>query len=158
MPWDTYQKADLISDRELQLIKRYDKQDRTLQRSLLQEEDGVLYVRAFFSLLRSIASEEVVQYVLALLEDMIRVGGARSVALLGAAAEGEGSSDASAILLRICRARLVHKGEGCGGAVQPAVEVPRPSCRHGGLDLRLRLRLRRPQILRRVAVHRAQDA
>ena len=77
MPWDTYQKADLISDRELQLIKRYDKQDRTLQRSLLQEEDGVLYVRAFFSLLRSIASEEVVQYVLALLEDMIREGGAR---------------------------------------------------------------------------------
>lgn len=101
VPWDTYQKADLISDRELQLIKRYDKQDRTLQRSLLQEEDGVLYVRAFFSLLRSIASEEVVQYVLALLEDMIREGGARSVALLGAAAEGEGSSDASAILLRM---------------------------------------------------------
>merc|ERR1712159_437633 len=67
VPWDTYQKADLISDRELQLIKRYDKQTRETQQRLLLEEEGVLYVNAFFSLLRSIASEEVVQYVLALL-------------------------------------------------------------------------------------------
>jgi len=102
VPWETYQKADLISDRELQLIKRYDKQERpTQQRLLLEAEEGVLYVNAFFSLLRSIASEEVVQYVLALLEDMVKEGGSKVVGLLKAATTGQGSGDTCAILLRM---------------------------------------------------------
>eukprot|EP00213_Chloropicon_mariensis_P005681 CAMPEP_0197472388 /NCGR_PEP_ID=MMETSP1309-20131121/3580_1 /TAXON_ID=464262 /ORGANISM="Genus nov. species nov., Strain RCC998" /LENGTH=493 /DNA_ID=CAMNT_0043010897 /DNA_START=147 /DNA_END=1628 /DNA_ORIENTATION=+ len=101
VPWDTYQKADLISDRELQLIKRYDKQTRETQQRLLLEEEGVLYVNAFFSLLRSIASEEVVQYVLALLEDMIKEGGSTIVGLLKRATTGQGSGDTCAILLRM---------------------------------------------------------
>ncbi|QDZ25757.1 subunit H of vacuolar ATP synthase [Chloropicon primus] len=101
VPWDTYQKADLINDRELQLIKRYDKQERALQKSLLLDEDGMLYVQAFFSLLRSIASEEVVQYVLALLEDMIKEGGSPVVSLLKQATTGQGSGDTCAILLRM---------------------------------------------------------
>ena len=101
VPWDTYQKADLISDRELQLIKRYDKQERALQQKLLVEEEGVLYVQAFFSLLRSIASEEVVQYVLALVEDMIKEGGSAIVDLLQRATTGQGSGDTCAILLRM---------------------------------------------------------
>lgn len=120
VPWDTYQKADLISDRELQLIKRYDKQDRDRQQRLLLEEEGVLYLNAFFSLLRSIASEEVVQYVLALLEEMILAGGAKVVSLLklattttsaqpgdssasssGSVASSPSASDTCAILLRM---------------------------------------------------------
>lgn len=95
VPWETYQKADLISDRELQLIKRYDKQERERQQMLLLEEDGVLYLNAFFSLLRSIASEEVVQYVLALLEDMILVGGAKVVSLLKRATTTSSTSPTS---------------------------------------------------------------
>jgi V-type H+-transporting ATPase subunit H len=119
VPWDTYQKADLISDRELQLIKRYDKQDRERQQRLLLEEEGVLYLNAFFSLLRSIASEEVVQYVLALLEEMILAGGVKVVSLLkrattttatsvdssasssGSVASSPSASDTCAILLRM---------------------------------------------------------
>merc|ERR1711933_312928 len=82
-------------------IKRYDKQEKHVQQRLLLEEEGVLYVNAFFSLLRSIASEEVVQYVLALLEDMITEGGAKIVGLLKVATTGQGSGDTCAILLRM---------------------------------------------------------
>jgi len=104
VPWETYQKADLISDRELQLIKRYDKKDGKVQLQLLEAADdergegGVSYVNAFFSLLRSIASEEVVQYVLALLEQMIvELGGSKCVLGLFKRA----SVDVPTILLRM---------------------------------------------------------
>lgn len=37
IPWDTYLTARLISDRDLQLIKRYDKAPKENQASLLKE-------------------------------------------------------------------------------------------------------------------------
>lgn len=37
IPWDTYLTARLISDRDLQLIKRYDKATKESQASLLKE-------------------------------------------------------------------------------------------------------------------------
>lgn len=37
IPWDTYLTARLISDRDLQLIKRYDKAPKETQTSLLKE-------------------------------------------------------------------------------------------------------------------------
>ncbi len=37
IPWDIYKSARFISDRELQLIKRYDKKDASYQAKLLDE-------------------------------------------------------------------------------------------------------------------------
>lgn len=37
IPWDIYKSARFISDRELQLIKRYDKKDAAYQDKLLAE-------------------------------------------------------------------------------------------------------------------------
>ena len=102
VPWDTYQKADLISDRELQLIRRYDKKPRDARRALLVE-DGPLYATAFLSLLRSIASEEVVQYVLALVEEMVvDFAGEPEVGVMDAfAGAGAGAGEVAAILMRM---------------------------------------------------------
>ena len=37
IPWDTYLTARLISDKDLQLIRRYDKANRDTQAQLLKE-------------------------------------------------------------------------------------------------------------------------
>ena len=37
LPWETYTTAPLISDRDLQLIKKYDKRSRETQQELLDE-------------------------------------------------------------------------------------------------------------------------
>ncbi len=37
LPWETYTTARLISDRDLQLIKKYDKRSRETQQELLDE-------------------------------------------------------------------------------------------------------------------------
>lgn len=37
VPWETYMTARLISDRDLQLIRRYDKKDPQTQEALLAE-------------------------------------------------------------------------------------------------------------------------
>ena len=37
IPWETYMTARLISDKDLQLIRRYDKRPEELQASLLDE-------------------------------------------------------------------------------------------------------------------------
>lgn len=37
IPWETYMTARLITDRDLQLIRRYDKRSEELQNSLLDE-------------------------------------------------------------------------------------------------------------------------
>lgn len=70
IPWDIYKSARFISDRELQLIKRYDKKDAAYQDKLLAEA-GAAYVEAFETVLKNVAKDETVQYVLALLEAML---------------------------------------------------------------------------------------
>ena len=40
VPWETYMTARLISDRDLQLIRRYDKKDIEVKASLLEEVCG----------------------------------------------------------------------------------------------------------------------
>lgn len=62
--------ARLISDTDLQLLRRYDKRDPE-QRAQLLEEAGSLYVSALLSVLKNVTKDETVQYVLALLDDMI---------------------------------------------------------------------------------------
>ncbi|EIE21667.1 vacuolar ATP synthase subunit H [Coccomyxa subellipsoidea C-169] len=68
--WDTYLTARLITDHDLQLIRRYDKKNPEIQQDLLQEE-GPAYAEAFFNVLRSVTKEDTVQYVLAILDEMV---------------------------------------------------------------------------------------
>jgi V-type H+-transporting ATPase subunit H len=70
IPWDIYMTARLISDHDLQLLRRYDKRDPE-QRAKLLEDAGPLYVAALLSVLKNVTKDETVQYVLALLDDML---------------------------------------------------------------------------------------
>lgn len=63
--------ARLISDANLQLLRRYDKRPPELQASLL-DESGPAYVDAFLTVLRNVTKEETVQYILALLLQMLQ--------------------------------------------------------------------------------------
>jgi V-type H+-transporting ATPase subunit H len=75
--------ARLISDRELQLIRRYDK--RTLEaKAALLSEDGLSYIEAFMSVLRNVNKDETVEYALGILEEMVDNDGALARELLRA--------------------------------------------------------------------------
>lgn len=73
----TYMTARLIADKDLQLIRRYDKRSEELQASLL-DESGPAYVEAFLTVLRNVTKEETVQYILALLLQMLRANPSRA--------------------------------------------------------------------------------
>lgn len=77
IPWETYMTARLISDKDLQLIRRYDKRSEELQVSLL-DEGGPAYTEAFMAVLKNVTKEETVQYVLALLVQMLAANPARA--------------------------------------------------------------------------------
>eukprot|EP00199_Chlamydomonas_sp_CCMP681_P000500 CAMPEP_0119101222 /NCGR_PEP_ID=MMETSP1180-20130426/332_1 /TAXON_ID=3052 ORGANISM="Chlamydomonas cf sp, Strain CCMP681" /NCGR_SAMPLE_ID=MMETSP1180 /ASSEMBLY_ACC=CAM_ASM_000741 /LENGTH=464 /DNA_ID=CAMNT_0007085307 /DNA_START=21 /DNA_END=1415 /DNA_ORIENTATION=+ len=69
--WDSYSSARLIGDKDLQLIRRYDKRSPELRASML-DEAGPAYVEAFMSVLKSVSSVETGNYVLALLLQMLQ--------------------------------------------------------------------------------------
>jgi V-type H+-transporting ATPase subunit H len=69
--------ARLISDSNLQLLRRYDKRPPELQASLL-DESGPAYVDAFLTVLRNVTKEETVQYILALLLQMLQENPSRA--------------------------------------------------------------------------------
>jgi V-type H+-transporting ATPase subunit H len=70
IPWETYMSTKLITSTCLQLLRRYDKRPES-QRASLLEDDGPAYVRVFVNILRNISKEETVEYVLALIDDML---------------------------------------------------------------------------------------
>lgn len=70
IPWDIYMTARLISDHDLQLLRRYDKREPE-QRAHLLVEAGPSYVASLLSVLKNVTKDETVQYVLALLDDML---------------------------------------------------------------------------------------
>jgi V-type H+-transporting ATPase subunit H len=70
IPWETYMTAKLISSRGLQLLRRYDHRPENVQASLL-EENGVAYVQVFVGILREISKQDTVEYVLALIDEML---------------------------------------------------------------------------------------
>eukprot|EP00882_Tetradesmus_deserticola_P003843 GHRQ01004066.1.p1 GENE.GHRQ01004066.1~~GHRQ01004066.1.p1 ORF type:complete len:495 (+),score=256.12 GHRQ01004066.1:223-1707(+) len=109
IPWEVYMTARLIADKDLQLIRRYDKRSEELQASLL-DESGPAYIEAFLTVLRNVTKEETVQYILALLLQMLRANPARAklfhqVGEAHAAAAGGAASQAElnpyAVLLRL---------------------------------------------------------
>ncbi|OMO96595.1 ATPase, V1 complex, subunit H [Corchorus olitorius] len=70
IPWETYMTTKLISGTGLQLLRRYDNRAESYRAQLL-DEDGPAYVRVFVSILRDIFKEETVEYVLALIDEML---------------------------------------------------------------------------------------
>ncbi|KAL0403398.1 UNVERIFIED_CONTAM: V-type proton ATPase subunit H [Sesamum radiatum] len=70
IPWETYMTTKLITGTGLQLLRRYDKKPENYKAQLL-DDDGPAYVRVFVSILRDIFKEETVEYVLALVDEML---------------------------------------------------------------------------------------
>ncbi|PKI59385.1 hypothetical protein CRG98_020216 [Punica granatum] len=70
IPWETYMSTKLISGTCLQLLRRYDKRPESSRAQLL-EDDGPAYIRVFVCILRDIFKEETIEYVLALIDDML---------------------------------------------------------------------------------------
>jgi len=97
IPWDIYMTARLISDHDLQLLRRYDKRDPE-QRAKLLEDAGPLYVAALLSVLKNVTKDETVQYVLALLDDMLEADSSSAALfhqldILHGASDGGGAGD-----------------------------------------------------------------
>ncbi|KAJ9520914.1 hypothetical protein QJQ45_014099, partial [Haematococcus lacustris] len=69
--WESYLSARLVSEKDVQLIRRYDKRTPELRASML-EEAGPAYVQALLSVLRAVTKDDTVQYVLALLLQMLQ--------------------------------------------------------------------------------------
>ncbi|KAA8538814.1 hypothetical protein F0562_025506 [Nyssa sinensis] len=70
IPWETYMTTKLITGTGLQLLRRYDNRSESY-RAALVDDDGPAYVRVFVSILRDIFKEETVEYVLALIDEML---------------------------------------------------------------------------------------
>ncbi|XVE90402.1 hypothetical protein DITRI_Ditri20bG0074900 [Diplodiscus trichospermus] len=77
IPWETYMTTKLISGTGLQLLRRYDKRAESVRAQLL-DDDGPAYVQVFVSILRDIFKEETVEYVLALIGEMLTVNPKRA--------------------------------------------------------------------------------
>nr|XP_043639474.1 V-type proton ATPase subunit H [Erigeron canadensis] len=70
IPWETYMNTKLITTTAFQRLRRYDKKSE-IDRTPLLENDGPSYIRVFISILRDIQKEDTVEYVLALIDDML---------------------------------------------------------------------------------------
>ncbi|KAI3857819.1 hypothetical protein MKX03_033947 [Papaver bracteatum] len=70
IPWETYMSTKLITGTCLQLLRRYDKKPESYRATLL-DDDGPAYIRVFVKILRDIVKEETVEYVLALIDEML---------------------------------------------------------------------------------------
>ncbi|KAE8656133.1 hypothetical protein F3Y22_tig00117009pilonHSYRG00043 [Hibiscus syriacus] len=70
IPWEAYMTTKLISGTDLQLLRRYDNRAESVRAQLL-DDDGPVYVQVFVRILRDIFKEETVEYVLALIDEML---------------------------------------------------------------------------------------
>ncbi|TYI16523.1 hypothetical protein ES332_A08G261200v1 [Gossypium tomentosum] len=70
IPWETYMTTKLISGTGLQLLRRYDNRAESVRAQLL-DDDGPAYVQVFVNILRDIFKEDTVEYVLALIDEML---------------------------------------------------------------------------------------
>eukprot|EP01112_Ceratiomyxa_fruticulosa_P019821 TRINITY_DN6578_c0_g2_i1.p1 TRINITY_DN6578_c0_g2~~TRINITY_DN6578_c0_g2_i1.p1 ORF type:complete len:454 (+),score=104.96 TRINITY_DN6578_c0_g2_i1:991-2352(+) len=70
IPWEGYQRADLISERELELIRRYDKKSDQIKSEVLEKEPDV-YSELFITFVLKISNPETLQYVLTLINDLL---------------------------------------------------------------------------------------
>ncbi|KAG1675497.1 hypothetical protein FOA52_001796 [Chlamydomonas sp. UWO 241] len=75
--WEAYVGARLISEKDLSLIKRYDKKAAPMRAALL-DEAGPAYVESFLTVLKAVSREETCQYVLAMLLELMHESPARA--------------------------------------------------------------------------------
>ncbi|WOL01297.1 putative V-type proton ATPase subunit H [Canna indica] len=73
IPWEAYMSTKLITGTHLQLLRLYVKKSEN-QRVVLLDENGVGYVQVFLNILHNISNEETVEYVLALIDEMLTGG------------------------------------------------------------------------------------
>ncbi|KAK1313774.1 putative V-type proton ATPase subunit H [Acorus calamus] len=78
IPWEAYMTTKLISGTFLQLLRRYDNRSESYRATLL-DDDGPAYVRVFVNILRDIHKEETVEYVLALIDEMLTANPKRTI-------------------------------------------------------------------------------
>jgi len=71
IPWDGYHRANLILERELELIKKYDKKGQEVKVNLI-EKAGETYAELFLDLLVKINKEETLQYLLTLMVNLLK--------------------------------------------------------------------------------------
>jgi V-type H+-transporting ATPase subunit H len=71
IPWDGYHRANLILERELELIKKYDKKSQDVRAGLI-DKAGETYAELFLDLLVKINKEETLQYLLTLIDNLLR--------------------------------------------------------------------------------------
>jgi len=70
IPWDGYMKANLIMERELDLIRKYDKKSADARATLIQKE-GDTYAALFLELVNKINKEETIHYLLAVIDNLL---------------------------------------------------------------------------------------
>ncbi|KAL1924262.1 uncharacterized protein VTP21DRAFT_7297 [Calcarisporiella thermophila] len=70
IPWEGYQRATLITQEELQLIKRVDKKSPEEIKRVM-DKDGDQYAKLYINLLQKLVRVETVQYILVLVDDML---------------------------------------------------------------------------------------
>lgn len=70
IPWEGYQRASLITDKELELIRRYDKKPEEVKKALI-EKDGATYAELLLTFVMKISNPETQQYVLSLIHDLL---------------------------------------------------------------------------------------
>ncbi|KAM6575834.1 hypothetical protein CsatA_024161 [Cannabis sativa] len=77
IPWETYMTTNFISRTCLQLLRNYDKKPHDCKAQLLQE-DGLSYVEEFLNILENIHKQETVEYVVALIDEMLQANSERA--------------------------------------------------------------------------------
>lgn len=70
LPWEGYHKAAIISEKELEYIRRYDKKPEEIKKQLIEKE-GPAYAELFLTFVLKISNPETLQYVLTLIHDML---------------------------------------------------------------------------------------
>mmetsp|Transcript_20117 Transcript_20117/g.59739 ORF Transcript_20117/g.59739 Transcript_20117/m.59739 type:complete len:476 (-) Transcript_20117:197-1624(-) len=103
VPWETYATARLISEKDLSLLRRFDKRDASARASMMQEA-GHAYLGAHVAVLRGVTKNETCKYVLASLIELLQESPDRATGFvdpsLGDAAVGN-SHDVFGVLLRL---------------------------------------------------------
>lgn len=88
-PWDAIFKNQLITDKQLELIKRYDKKSDEVKKGLLDAE-GPQFAELFLALITGINQPETTQYVLTLIHDMLVADPKRAQLFIALAGRGAG--------------------------------------------------------------------
>ncbi|CAM6100948.1 unnamed protein product [Calypogeia fissa] len=88
IPWETYLTAKLITTKDLTLLRRYDHR-RPEQQATLLDDNGVAYVGVFVGILSEITKQDTVEYVLAMIDEMLSANPTRARLFHDKTLEGE---------------------------------------------------------------------